>query len=1182
VDIGQIGTFSEGTAVTPTTDWRAQVEITTNTNTDGPAVGIWLDDQILNTNAGLPTSLPLALVDPTLPGQLIAEVTGYFDTNGNGAYDAGIDCARPPLTITINVDELPVVTPVYATTPASNCGSICSGETMDVTFGVVPAGAYTLILDEIRHERLSTGSGGICAAGGAVSGIPADISGISAYGTDLAAGISDQLVSSANEAVRITYFMTPTFTATGCTGPQVRVSVVVNPEVQIGITINTDTTDNVPGNGIGRNDIDVDICDGDNVDIGQIGTFSEGTAVTPTTDWRAQVEITTNTNTDGPAIGIWLDDQILTTNAGLPTSLPLALVDPTLTGQLIAEVTGYFDTNGNGAYDAGIDCARPPLTITINVDPLPVVSRVFGTSPAANCDSICSGDTMDVTFTVVPTGTYTLNLDEIRHERMSTGAGDICAGGGAVSGIPADVSGISAIGTDMAAGISDVLSSTADEAVRITYFMTPTFTATGCTGPQVRVSVIVLPVPATIVTYNASPVGACQPICSDNAMDIDVSTDLNAALFTEGTDYEHIVRRVRFETLSGGDGDICPPTGAANGYGPLTGGAYGAATPAAPMVIPTGAGLSETLVNPTNEAVRVTYRIATRLKGTDMCMGPDAFATAIIIPEAQIGITINGDSADNVPLNGFRRLAIDQDLCDGDTVNIGRIGSFVLGNPVMPDTNWRVEVDVITNNNTYGPPVGIWFEDQLTNVNGLLPAQIPLNLVDPLLPGGVVVNVTRYYDANGNGMFDPTDCARPPLVIMLDVAPLPVVTRVFGTSPAANCDSICSGDAMDVTFTVAPAGTYTLNLDEIRHERMSTGAGDICAGGGAVSGIPADVAGISAIGTDMATGISDVLTSTANEAVRITYFMTPTFTATGCAGPQVRVSVIVLPEPATIVTYNASPMGACQPICSDNAMDIGVSTDLNSTFFMEGTDYEHIVKRVRFETLSGGDGDICPPTGAANGYGPLTGGAYGAATPAAPMVIPTGAGLSETLVNPTNEAVRVSYRIATRLKGTDMCMGPDAFATAIIIPEAQIGITINGDSADNVPLNGINRQAIDFELCDGEDVNIGPIGSFVLGNPVMPDTNWRVEVDITTNNNTDGPAVGIWIDDQLINVNAGLPTTIPLGLVVNNTAGEIIANVTGYYDANGNGMFDASDCARPPLVVRIVVLPKPDIMVEVI
>ena len=52
------------------------------------------------------------------------------------------------------------------------------------------------------------------------------------------------------------------------------------------------------------------------------------------------------------------------------------MTDDGLEGSVVVTVTPYFDVDGNGAIDADDDCDGTPVTLTINVDPIPVVSAM--------------------------------------------------------------------------------------------------------------------------------------------------------------------------------------------------------------------------------------------------------------------------------------------------------------------------------------------------------------------------------------------------------------------------------------------------------------------------------------------------------------------------------------------------------------------------------------------------------------------------------------------------------------------------------------------------------------------------------------------------------------------------------------------------------------------------------------
>ena len=87
--------------------------------------------------------------------------------------------------------------------------------------------------------------------------------------------------------------------------------------------------------------------------------------------------------------------------------IPFSLTDNGLEGSVVVTVTPYFDVDGDGVIDADDDCDGTPVTLTINVDPIPVISaeineELIDADPTTDASEaltlmVCDEETVEVT-----------------------------------------------------------------------------------------------------------------------------------------------------------------------------------------------------------------------------------------------------------------------------------------------------------------------------------------------------------------------------------------------------------------------------------------------------------------------------------------------------------------------------------------------------------------------------------------------------------------------------------------------------------------------------------------------------------------------------------------------------------------------------------------------------------------
>jgi hypothetical protein len=303
-------------------------------------------------------------------------------------------CAGSPYTITVTVNPSPVVT-----TP--NTASVCSGTTnIGLTASVASSFSWTV----------GTITGGITGAS-------------SGSGNTIGQTLTNPGNTTAGS---VQYLVTPTATTGSCAGSAYTITVTVNPSPVV-------TTPNTAS-----------VCSGGTTNIGLTAS------VASTYSWSIGTitgGITGASSGSGSTIGQTL------TNPGSTTAGSVQyLVTPTAT-------TG--------------SCAGSPYTITVTVNPTPVV-----TTP--NTASVCSGGTTNIGLTATVASTYSWTV-------------------GTITG------GITGASSGSGSTISQVLTNPGNAAAgSVQYLVTPTAATGLCGGNPYTITVTVNPLPVVTAANTAS------------------------------------------------------------------------------------------------------------------------------------------------------------------------------------------------------------------------------------------------------------------------------------------------------------------------------------------------------------------------------------------------------------------------------------------------------------------------------------------------------------------------------------------------------------------------------------------------------------------------------------------------------------------------------------------------------
>jgi hypothetical protein len=865
---------------------------------------------------------------------------------------------------------------------------------------------------------------------------PGGVTGASAGSGNL---IAQSLTNPTDIIQTVVYRVTPTSGA-GCPGATTDIAVDVYPQVTEVITNNSAA-----------------VCSGEAIDI----DFTSPTA-------NANIHLSAVYN--GANGSVTYSGQNIGTTGTISETLVSTSASPVI-------VSYTFTASANG-------CVTSTETTNVVVGPAPVLNVVN------NTPAICSGQNTDFILTS-PTSGAQISLSAVNYGAVTGGA---YAGGGGPF-----VSGFS---------IDETLTNPTNAPIVVTYALS--VTAGACTGStSTSVDVVVYPAPVFSVVNNTAD------ICSGSPANIALSSPTSNALITlsnvnygsasgsltSGTTFtpgstigETLTNNTTAPTTvtytftvsangcnnpatqqavvnvdpvpalsisnnstnicSGGqtDIDMASPTSGANivlasvNYGAVTGGGY-----AAGNTFPAPANLAETLVNPTNVPITVTYVFSVEANG---CNGPStATANVVVYPAPALTITDNADI-----------------ICSGQVTDI------MLTSPVAGSVVELISVDYAGGNVTGG------FGGGETFINGQRIREALTNTTTNIQTVSYTFRTTA-----------------PGCVPSADMVEMVTVNPAASLSLLNNAPEICEGAATDIVFN-----TPTEN-GQIRVVSVDYAAGNLT--GGAIS------AGDVWAGSG---SIAEILTNTTNSVQTVTYILE--VLGNGCSPTEYTTAVQVQPAPAFTVNNNLPN------ICSGNAVNVALaSPTAGALFTLDNVSYgatsgnltsgatftpgstigemitnstnapatvtytfsvsangcvnpatqQAVVSVSPVPVLnvannnaafcSGGLTaiDVNSPTSAGSitlaavNYGAVTGGAYAAG---GSFVSPTT--ISETLVNPTNAPIIVSYVFDVDANG---CTGSQKVTTVEVGPRPTIAAT-NPDicSGDNTNIIISNPNSVPF------------------------------------------------------------------------------------------------------------------------
>jgi parallel beta-helix repeat protein len=1090
-------------------------------------------------------AIPMSLTDDTDEGSLIVTVTPYYDVDGDGQIDMTDDCPGDPVTVTINVDPVPVLTfEVNGSAADANTDpdvQVCDEENVTVTSLVLGAEDDETVFN-VNFDYTNIDPASFAPAGDNTL-----------TGTALRAAFEDvaipmSLTDDTDEGSLIVT-VTPYYDVDGdgqidmtddCPGDPVTVTINVDPVPVLTFEVNGSAAD-------ANTDPDVQVCDEENVTVTSLvlGAEDDETVFNVNFDY---------TNID-PASFAPAGDNTLTGTALRAAfedvAIPMSLTDDTDEGSLIVTVTPYYDVDGDGQIDMTDDCPGDPVTVTINVDPVPVLTfEVNGSAADANTDpdvQVCDEENVTVTSLVLGAEddetVFNVNFDYTNIDPASFApAGDNTLTGTALRAAFEDVA------------IPMSLTDDTDEG-SLVVTVTPYYDVDGdgqidmtddCPGDPVTVTINVDPVPVLTFEVNGSAADA------NTDPDVQVCDEENVTVtsLVLGAEDDETVFNVNFDYTNIDPASFAPP-----GDNTLTGTALRAAFEdvAIPM----------SLTDDTDEGsliVTVTpyYDVDGdgQIDMTDDCPGDPVTVTINVDPVPVLTFEVNGSAAD-------ANTDPDVQVCDEENVTVT---SLVLG-AEDDETVFNVNFDYTNidpasfappgDNTLTGTALRAAFED----------VAIPMSLTDDTDEGSLIVTVTPYYDVDGDGQIDMTDdCPGDPVTVTINVDPVPVLTfEVNGSAADANTDpdvQVCDEENVTVTSLVLGAEddetVFNVNFDYTNIDPASFAPpGDNTLTGTALRAAFEDVA------------IPMSLTDDTDEGSLIVT-VTPYYDVDGdgqidmtddCPGDPVTVTINV--DPVPVLTFEVN--GSAADANTDPDVQVCDEENVTVTSLVLGAEDDETVFNVNFDYTN-----IDPASFAPAGDNTLTGTALRAAFE--DVAIPM------SLTDDTDEGslvvtVTPYYDVDGdgQIDMTDDCPGDPVTVTINVDPVPVLTFEVNGSAAD------ANTDP-DVQVCDEENVTVT---SLVLG-AEDDETVFNVNFDYTNidpasfapagDNTLTGTALRAAFED----------VAIPMSLTDDTDEGSLIVTVTPYYDVDGDGQIDMTDdCPGDPVTVTINVDPVPVLTFEV-
>jgi gliding motility-associated-like protein len=905
---------------------------------------------------GSAQAVPAASISQTLTNPTNAVQTAtYTVTPISGAAGA---CVGSTFTVTVTVDPKPVI-PAQAAT-------VCSGAIFTVTpANGVPTAATIVPAGTTYTWTAPIVTGGMTGGSAQATGQPS---------------ISQTLTNPTNSVQTAQYTVTPTSGAAGaCIGATFVVTITVNPKPSIPVQ--------TPA-----------ICSGTAFTVSPVDGLPTSATIVPagtTYTWAAPVVTGGITGGSTQAVG--------------QPSISQTLTNPTNTSQTAT----YTVTPTSGAAGA---CIGTDFTITVTVNPVPVIP--------VQASTVCSGNV----FTVTPVNGIPTAATIVPASTTYTWTAPVVTGG---------ITGGSAQGVAQAS-ISQTLTNPTNAVQTATYTVTPTSGAAGtCVGATFTVTVTVNPAPFIPAQTPA--------ICSGTAFTV---TPVNgnptaATVVPAGTTYTWAVPVVTGGVTGGSSQAVGQPS------------------------------ISQTLTNPTNTVQTATYTVTPTSGAAGTCVGPTFTITVSVNPKPAIaaqsaticsGAVFTITPADGVPTAAtivpagttytWAAPVVTGGITGGSAQAVGQLSiSQTLTNPT--NTQQTATYTVTPTSGAAGSCAGSAFTVTITvNPKPVIPSQtatvcsgaaFTVTSADGVPTAATIVPAATTYTWAAPVVTGGITGGSAQAVGQLSISQTltnptsTLQTATYTVTPTSGAAGSCPGATFSLTVTVNPkpfipaqtpiicSGTaFTVSPAD----GTPTAATIVPLGTTYTWAAPVVTGGITG-GSAQAVGqpnISQTLTNPTNTVQTATYTVTPTSGAAGaCVGSTFTITVSVNAKPTI---PNQTPA-----ICSGAAFTVTPSDGVPTaaTIVPAGTTYTWTAP-----VITGG----------------LTGGtAQGVGQPS----------ISQTLTNPTNAVQTATYTVTPTSGAAGTCVGSTFTITVTVNPKpaipSQVATVCSGSAFTVSPANGAPTAA---------------------------------------------------------------------------------------------------------------------------
>ena len=745
--------------------------------------------------------------------------------------------------------------------------------------------------------------------------------------------------------------------------------------------------------------------------------------------------------------------------------------EPTASFQIVAAGSGAITQNLEHtentfvSVDYDITSAGPnPTTcpgtsesFAVVVEPTPV-----GAITNNGISSICNGDNVDIDIT---SPTVPQTPADLAFDLVVTSTNDAALGGGAS---------VDRLNQSFPLSIASDLTNTSDEAITVTYTVTPLLS--GCAdGTPVVTTVVVDPTPVAVVTNNG-----IDKVCEGGNVDIDITSPTVPEIPANLT-FDLVVTSSNDAALGGtASSDLSGQSFPLNITGDLT--------------------------NSSNNDILVTYTVTPLLNG---CPDGTPVATTVTVEPTPIAAishngvnrVCNGDNVDiditspTIPFDPadltFDLIVTSTNDADlGGAASVDRLNQSFPLNFADDLTNSSDEDIVVTFTVTPGiagcadgTPVSVDIVVEPTPVaaitnNGVSTVceggNVDIDITSPTIPSDpddltfdLVVTSTNDAALGGAASADLSNQTFPlniasvltnssdeDITVTYTVTPMlngcadgtPVVTTVVvEPDPSAaitnnGISTVCNGDNVDIDIT---SPTIPAVPADLAFDLVVTSTNDADLGGAAAN---------DRLNQSFPLNISDVLTNSSDEDITVTFTVTPMLA--GCSdGTIVQTTVVVEPTPIAAITNNGIGI-----VCEGGNVDIDITSPTIPSTPADLT-FDLIVTSTNDAALGG-----AASADRLNQSFPLN--------------------IPGALTNSSDDDIIVTFTVTPKLAGC-------ADGTPV-----SVNVTVEPDPVAAITNNGISK------VCNGDNVDID------ITSPTIPSTPADLTFDLVVTSTNDAALGG--------------------------------------------------------------------------